>query len=872
MRRSPLLAFSVQLIGAVSAFSPVAYHVGTAPEFSNLTAYDVATGSTQLSASQPVLTLDYGSEVAGWPFIEVESVLGGPAQVEFKYSEQWNGLNEASGDGPFPFAVTLANSFRTETFNISGTGRIESSLLQGGLRWQSITLINGSGVTVKDAGIRASVPDLTLGELPGRFNSSNSLYDEIWALGARTMQVSCLEAGSQPSTWEVTSEGAFIAGQQAAVSAKGVGLGNYTLNFRSRIVRGGLGWKVAATSTAYGPYFVLTSEYPAGATFANTNRTLLPPNHLVVGFGYSLVNQTSVQSGPLQYYSLPSNLSLAEQQWHDISTAITPEGYVVVVDDIHVATVPLDEAEAWTSPFGASKPATDGTWGFGPYLDQAAYFTNVSVLAANGSVIYQNSLTSAEDTLPEYGVSANYHSFCSDGAKRDRLVWIGVDWLHGQRTLAASTNRLDFATGTMAAAFDWQDVDSGLIAINAQMGADSAYKTAFADVVYSITDWELYFLASIGDYYRLTGDTTTIAGYWTQLKLLVTALLSNVDPYSGLMAGSGYYFFAGTNGSAPSLTTALALDGLAAIATAVGDNETAAAWGAQAEALASAVEAQLWNEELGTHVISLSDPGNYSILSSVMPILRAGSLFNNASQSSGNSTTQRSETFARALTLINTTLSLGSAFKDSSAVVEGSTGSNNRTQLSPNINGFLLEALLVAHRDYGISGALEMAARLLDTLWGARMARPQDEYYTGTAWEYIYAEDGTPGLDYYTSHAHEWATAPTYVLSQYVLGIEPGTPGFATWRFRPLLSSALGNLTRCAGAVPTPHGAVNATWELEDGNAGAHVYAVGPAGTVGVLNIEHVAGASCFVGGTQLECSKISTDDNGIIDAIVRFA
>lgn len=54
----------------------------------------------------------------------------------------------------------------------------------------------------------------------------------------------------------------------------------------------------------------------------------------------------------------------------------------------------------------------------------------------------------------------------------------------------------------------------------------------------------------------------------------------------------------------------------------------------------------------------------------------------------------------------------------------------------------------------------------------------QDEYHTITAWEYIYP-DGRPELDIFTSHAHPWDAEPTYVLTEYVLGIQPSAPGFA---------------------------------------------------------------------------------------------
>lgn len=79
----------------------------------------------------------------------------------------------------------------------------------------------------------------------------------------------------------------------------------------------------------------------------------------------------------------------------------------------------------------------------------------------------------------------------------------------------------------------------------------------------------------------------------------------------------------------------------------------------------------------------------------------------------------------------------------------------------------------------------------------------QDKYYTGTAWEYVDAV-GQPGLDFYTSHAHPWGAAPTYVFTEYVLGIQSVTPGFQEWTFRPALLDIGASWAR--GRVPTPYG------------------------------------------------------------------
>ena len=64
---------------------PVEYAVGTASKLDGLTPY--GSKPTEISPSNPFLTLDYGTEVAGFPFFDVAS-LSGPTQVEVKYAEQ----------------------------------------------------------------------------------------------------------------------------------------------------------------------------------------------------------------------------------------------------------------------------------------------------------------------------------------------------------------------------------------------------------------------------------------------------------------------------------------------------------------------------------------------------------------------------------------------------------------------------------------------------------------------------------------------------------------------------------------------------------------------------------------------------------------
>ncbi len=59
------------------------------------------------------------------------------------------------------------------------------------------------------------------------------------------------------------------------------------------------------------------------------------------------------------------------------------------------------------------------------------------------------------------------------------------------------------------------------------------------------------------------------------------------------------------------------------------------------------------------------------------------------------------------------------------------------------------------------------------------------------------------------SHCHGWSAAPTFFLSQYVLGVQPAEPGFA----KVLIAPRPGGLSWAHGRVPTPHGAIECYWK-----------------------------------------------------------
>lgn len=697
------------------------------------------------------------------------------------------------------FVNGLANSFRTETFNITKEGRMEAFLLQGGLRWQSITLLGNSSLTISDVGLRPSVTINDPQTLPGGFSTSNEGYQEVWNLGARAVQAACYDAGSQPSTWQVTEDGAFIHGQYPAVSARGNSFSNYTLEFQTKIMAGGTGWRVVGGSNGgYGAYFVLTSNQPA---LRSSNITSLAENILIAGYGFSIINQTILPSAPPRTYPV-TGIDIEENTWYTIQTKINSTGYAVSVNGTEIAFIDSSPFQSYVNTGWGSSGLTEGTFGFGPFLNQGAYFKNVSVTAQNGTLLYSNPMTS-DDILEEYAIASNSYAVCLDGAKRDRAIWIG-DFAHTARIIATSTGRYDYIKSMIEFEFDWQyplGPAHGLVPIQAYMGAGKQYREVYYPSEFGETDYEFFFLLTLGDYFALTNDTSTIQKHWASLSLLVDTIVDRyLDPASGLMAGADASWFTaqGTqNATAPTALFIVAMNQLINVANVLGDTKAANSWGQLSLSASNAINQRLWNEDLGTYGLSLSQPNDTAILATAFAI-RAG--------------IAAPSRVASSISRLND-LFLDIGYKDNSA-----TGDSPNTQLSPNTQGFLFESLFLAHLKYNVSAEVVLPAIkiLSETFWPKMVT--QNEYYTGASWEYLYA-DGSPGIGIFTSLGHPWGGAATYIFSNYILGVRTDWNedlGRYTWVFDPPWDIVRGlGLQWAKGTIPLSSGGfIQADWNL----------------------------------------------------------
>jgi hypothetical protein len=766
----------------------VAYHLGQNLSIDAKTPYQKK--NIELSPSQPFLTLDYGTDRSGFPIFCIDS-LSDATQIEVKYSEEFPALALPQSDGPYPYTVGLANSFRIETLNLTEPGKLQNYFVQGGQRWQTLRLLTNTTVTLSEVGFNSTAPLLKPSQLLGKLSTSNPTYDGLFDLGGGSSHVSCIDAGNAPSTWDITEDGALIRGQTTAQSAKGASFSNYTLSFSTKIVRGGTGWRIASGTQPYGSYFLLTSNEQA---LLNTNRSLITPNTIIFTYGTSLYAQDSITNGPV--YQYPTNVTIEDDTWYNVSTAMTPETYVVSIDDQVVLSIPIAnfaELAARAGYTGTGSPYT-GTFGFAPYQDQAAYFKDV-VISQNGSLLYENPMTS-EDVLGEYAQLPLDTSLCLDGGKRDRLVWTG-DFYHTVNVVAASTALWDHLLGTIDFVFKRQKAEApfkGLVPISPFMGSPPEYGEV-TGLYAGLLDYQDLFLAGIADYYRYTGQLEQLKQYWPNIKALAAAKMEFIDPYSGLVAASPDFkpgqisnFLGPANGTAVTAVHAYALKELAPLARALGDTVSATLYEDTSASLIQAINNKLWNPSLGTYSLSLDAPSNYSLTAIGWAILAGAA-----------NTSQVTSSFAKL-----DELRCGIGYKTIS-----SEACTDDYQLSPNTNGFLLNALFKAQRDLGVVN-LTIVRTLLEDFWPAMLT--QNEYYSGASWEYVHP-DGSPGLNRFTSLSHPWGAAPTYVLPEYVLGISATGAGYKSWTFTPMLEGL--DLEFAKGTVVTAYGDINASWKVK---------------------------------------------------------
>jgi alpha-L-rhamnosidase len=754
-----------------------------------------ATLSLASGGQTPTIVLDYGKDVGGLPFFTVSAETGSP-KLQAGYSESKRYLS-ATGDAGVPWAE--GDTARSDTFTVTAPGTITNRSVQGGERYEEITLTSPGTLTLGAAGIDYIADRTPASGYQGYFVSSSDQLNKIWADGAYTNQLDSAPAGSLPGNWSiqggVLDAGGTSANYGGGLLDQGASWGNYTATFDTNIVTNQAGWYVRGQDAGDGYLFILNAS----------NDTTGTPNTLqeldVKGGAYTVVGNVTLSS------------ALTPGSWHTVATTVSGTTVTVTLD-----RTPIASLNTSSYPAGAGSYST-GTVGFREYSGEEADFRNLSVVDSSGTTLYSNALSSSSGLSTFAVPGVNSYPSILDGAKRDRAIWVGDMNVEGPTTYYSTDATADIK-GSLQALGSYQ-LSSGFVTgdLPPQNPMHTGPLTPGTTGTYSAS-YSMYWVLGLAGYYLYTGDTAFATQEWPAVKAELAWNAAQVDA-NGLFVtdtsdGSDWDFYDGQKTGEVTAYNVLyykaLLDG-AALATAAGQSAQAATYTQQAATLRTAINAHLFNSSTGLYEISNTKPTGVAQDANALAVLYGVAPAANAS---------------------SILAKLKSSLWGTYGPLPFSSDTGNAATISPYVSGYELDARLATNDTID-------AETLLNTEWGHMIAAGTDS--VGTMWENVSASDGTPGLGSSTSLSHGWSTTPTSALSGYVLGIQPVTAGYATWSVQP----HPGDLSWAQGQAPTPHGAVQVQWSGESGVQQFAMNVTAPAGTSGTIAVPTYGNASPIV-------------------------
>ncbi|KAK7705532.1 hypothetical protein SLS64_007899 [Diaporthe eres] len=680
-----------------------------------------------------------------------------------------------SSDGPLPLAAGM-DTYRVNRYNVTGPGTISNRLIQGAFRYQRLNLSSAGGLTLKNVGASPTLHTVPLADLSGSFESSNETLNQIWAVGARTVQMTEIPQNSLPDFLEVTAEGAWAdsVAPQVLGSAVAAQLLQYDLTFQVKPVVGGFGFTVLSDTQNSGVYISCDVTSRKISAYAGSTQ----------------------ENEKLQSFDLPSNLTIALNSWHTVQAKVAMTDIKVTVDDFDVLTM-------------SQTSRLFGSFGIGASFGHRAVFRNLSASSPEGTEVYSHPLTDTS-FLPDFFMGTNPAAASVDGSRRDRIAYTGDLDIAGGAALV-STHGLEYVMGTLELFGSYQAAP-GFFIPTAKIQQQPLTEKLDVNIT-GLIGYSFNLLTAVASTYMHTGNAT-FANLWAPK---VQAMLDWADSQTldnGLFNLSDASFGGDWNYYDPTqsgvvtkfnVVYAYALQECLTILADGGIDNTI--YQERLAALRKAIDTQLWSDDLGAYILSESMPNGFSQDSNAIAILAGVNLAANHSSE------------AILSTLSADLMQPAGPLAFSSDVI----ASSFQPYISPFASAYHLRAALASDNSVA-------AMELLNNLW-APMADSGNANYTGCFWETL-DQAGRPGLGITTSLCHGWSAGPTAELTKYVLGATPTKPGWAEFRVAPL---TLG-LRSAKGRVPLVDGVVEVDWAFDsDGLLTMTVDA--PEGKTGTVNL-----------------------------------
>ena len=736
-------------------------------------------GDTTLTRSasdtgQTDIVLDYGRDIGGVPSFTVAAASGSPT-VEAGYSEAAEFI-APGGDGGTPTIGANGDPSRADSYTVSGPGVITNRYIQGGERYQEISLTSAGSVSLSSVGIRYTAYDGTPRSYRGYFVSSDPTLNKEWYAGAYTLNLTQDLAGTQSHQWAIgngamnlTARSSFIGTPtNNGVLRFGSTWRDYTSAFTADIVSGQVSWSIRARGDL--DQYAITLNSSAAST---------SPDSVVIA------KVSHGASTTLGTFTTP--FAIAENQAYRISITAAGQTITVSINGTVIGSVT-------DATFAA------GTVGFGESGTGSANVSNLVVTARSGTPLYASTLASPSALTDFLTPGTPTVDLILDGAKRDRATFTG-DLSVAAQTLYDTNDATAYVKGSLDLLGSTQ-LTSGYVSPFAEPGAPNTGGLIPGQVSVPLGIYSLYFVSDVGDYYAYTGDREFVAQEWPTVQremawelaqansdgLFVTTpaddLNWNIESHDGVVTFYNALYYK-------------TLVDAAQLAGALGHASLAAQYQADAAQARAQINAQLYDPSTHAYDISTTDRGSIAqdansavILYGIAPAARQAGIV---------------AAMTKALGTPHGDLSVSSPVPASSTQI-----------ISPFVGSSDLDARFAAGDTAG-------ALQLLQDEWGPMTTGPDG----GTMWEKL-APDGTINGGG-TSLAHAWATGPTAALTSYVLGVTPASPGYAAWQVAP----QPGGLGWAEGAVPTPHGDITVKWASSP--AGFAIAIRAPGGTTGTV-------------------------------------
>jgi len=378
-----------------------------------------------------------------------------------------------------------------------------------------------------------------------------------------------------------------------------------------------------------------------------------------------------------------------------------------------------------------------------------------------------------------------------DGVVRDRCPYVGDEAVI-DRTLDASTPSWP-TQRSMLLWFARAQHDDGAIP------ASPLYHAGLV-----LFDYNGYWIQALYNYVLYSGDLGLAREVWQNLVKLIDVWYV-AHTHGGLLVndlGASDYGYIRRRGNVVGYYNAqyvYALRQAAQLAQWLGQGAVADRWSARAAAVGAATDKAFWDTAAGAYSDTTDDRATHPQDANAFAVLSGVA------------------THAQALAALaylsgHDWRGYGNTIVDTQSWDNPEWGYQADDRVYPFISYFELAARFQLGLD---SSALDLLRRE----WGYMTL-----YGPGTMWETI-GPFGGPPTDQHPSYDSGWSSGGAPALTQYVLGVTPTSPGFATFTVEP----HSGDLWWASGDVPTPHGPIHVSWR-RDGTA-VFLQVTAPPGT-----------------------------------------